>query len=190
MSGLNTKIIKGLPVKTYCDSCGQSFTGIFRKRMKCPHCDHEINFKNPPKYPNKHTICLSQHHHPSALEAQVCNRLLARKQNGEIKDFRTQVKYTLAVPPLTIELFLDIMELHEEFMKSNLSKEEIAAKLLARANVDKNFVANHIVDFELDELDDSITVWEAKGKEMDRWQLMRNLFPSCYPDVPYQTIKE
>lgn len=31
--------------------------------------------------------CLSKHHHPSKSEAQYCNWLLARKQNGEIKDY-------------------------------------------------------------------------------------------------------
>lgn len=35
----------------------------------------------------KRTWCLSKHHHPSKSEADYCNWLLARFQNGEIKSF-------------------------------------------------------------------------------------------------------
>ena len=49
------------------------------------------------KYGARKTKCLSQHAHDSKAEAIHCNKLLARKQKGEILDYKTQVSYDLIV---------------------------------------------------------------------------------------------
>lgn len=43
------------------------------------------------------TFCLSLHPHPSASEAQYCNWLYARKQLGEIRDFKLYPSVNLPV---------------------------------------------------------------------------------------------
>lgn len=44
----------------------------------------------------RRTQCLSKHYHPSISEASYCDWLFARKQNGEILDYRCQ--QSLALP--------------------------------------------------------------------------------------------
>lgn len=49
------------------------------------------------KYKNKSCFCLSKHWHQSIQEANHCNKLLAMKQDGDIHDYKTQVKFSLDV---------------------------------------------------------------------------------------------
>lgn len=49
------------------------------------------------KYHNIKKRCLSRHFHASKFESEYCNRLLAMKQNKEIKDYKIQVSFDLDV---------------------------------------------------------------------------------------------
>lgn len=54
------------------------------------------------KFGNKHTACLAKHVHDSRVEAEYCNRLLAMKKAGEIKNFFTQVTYRITLNDILI----------------------------------------------------------------------------------------
>lgn len=45
----------------------------------------------------RRSFCLSKHHHPSRSEADYCNWLLARKQGGEIRDYKAYVSVPLMI---------------------------------------------------------------------------------------------
>jgi len=49
------------------------------------------------KYHAKRSKCLYGHYHPSILEANVCNILLAKVKNKEIKGYQYQPSYPLYV---------------------------------------------------------------------------------------------
>jgi len=49
------------------------------------------------KYHNTPTACQAGHKHPSILEANYCDQLALLVKAGEIKSYKTQVKYGLCV---------------------------------------------------------------------------------------------
>jgi len=51
---------------------------------------------NRHKYGAVRSKCLSGHNHRSKLEAKCCNRLLADLQDGKIKSYETEVRFSLS----------------------------------------------------------------------------------------------
>ena len=50
-------------------------------------------------------------------------------------------------------------------------------------------ICYHITDFEVIELDGSITIYEVKGYETGIWKLKAKLFKALYPEIPYKVVK-
>ncbi len=50
-------------------------------------------------------------------------------------------------------------------------------------------IANHFVDFEVENIDGSIEVHEFKGFATREWKLKKALFEVLYPDIPYIVVK-
>lgn len=57
----------------------------------------KYNNYNKSKYKNKSCSCWSDHLHDSRGEAEYCNVLQTRLKAGEIKEYKTQVRYIMYV---------------------------------------------------------------------------------------------
>jgi len=55
--------------------------------------------------------------------------------------------------------------------------------------LDGKKVGGYIVDFEIMNNDDTISIEEYKGPETEAFLLKRNLFLALYPEIPYKVIK-
>jgi hypothetical protein len=107
------------------------------------------------KYNNVKAKCLSGHVHDSKLEAGYCNRLLARKQAGEILDYAIQVHFPLVDGAVDLTTMKPVRPV------------------------------KHVVDFLVQVDHGEFQAHEVKGHPTAAWKIKKKLFMARYPQIPY-----
>lgn len=89
---------------------------------------------------------------------------------------------------------------HDSILEANtctrlysMCKKEIQGYKIQKAFplfVNNKLICTHIVDFWILNLNNTVEVWDAKGKATPVWSIKRKLFTALYPAIPYKVIKK
>lgn len=114
----------------------------------------------------------------SKMESRYYEKLIKDKADGKIKDFRLQPKYLLLEKYILVE------------GRTVHGSDKEFTKLKKKYNAETIRAIHYISDFEIDELDGTITVVDTKGKSTADFEIKRKLFMALNPTLKFKVLIE
>ena len=112
----------------------------------------------------------------SKLESSFYKKLKLDKEEGRIKDFTLQPKYILQDKYIIVE------------GRTVYGSDKDFNKLKKKYKAETVRAIHYISDFEIEELDGSITVVDTKGKSTADFEIKRKIFKALNPTLTFKVL--
>lgn len=112
----------------------------------------------------------------SKMESKYYEKLKQDKVDGKIKDFKLQPKYLLQDKYIIVE------------GRTVFGSDKDFKKLKKKYNAETIRAIHYISDFEIEELDGTITVVDTKGKSTADFEIKRKLFMALNPTLIFKVL--